>query len=264
MNQHTPTRATLRTLALATLTLVGTLAHAAQLQNGSFSDGLANWTTAGDVSVQTGAVKGYSLGRSPTLVLGNAATVYDDDAPAAAGAFNVSGLAPVEAPVIEAALGLPAGSLSDPDQNFSAQEGSVVTQNFFIQAGQTLSFDWRLLAQPNSSTEPLPDTAWLSLNLSGAYSLVKLGDASTLSTTVNNWRDSGLQHYSITASQSGTVQLGFAMADINSYDTSSLLAIQNVSLSATPAVPEPDGIALILTGVALTMGASRLRRASQR
>jgi hypothetical protein len=257
MTHHTPCGATLRTLALAALTLAGAHAQAAPLQNGSFSAGLSNWAIAGDVSVQTGTVKGYNLGSTPTLVLGNASTAFDDDAPAAAGALNVSGLAPVEAPAMEAALGLAAGSLSNPGQNFSAQEGSVVTQSFFISAGQTVSFDWRLLAQPDGNLSSVPDTAWLSLTLNGAASLIKLGDVSSLSTTVGGWLDSGLQHYSLTASQGGTATLGFAMADINSYSTTSLLAIQSVSLSATPAVPEPDGIFLILTGLGLAWGVSR-------
>jgi hypothetical protein len=245
--------------ALAAASLSASQTFAAPLQNGNFANQLANWNTIGDVSVQTGKVKGHDFGGTPTLVLGTASTSYIDDNAPVAGALNVSGTAPVDAPVLESSLGVPVGSLSQPDQDFSVQEGSAATQSFFVQAGQRVSFDWRLLAQANTAPITLPDTAWLVWTINGQTQTIKLADAAqqNLSPSASGWLDSGLQHASITASVTGTATLGFAVADVNSYDTSTLLAVQNVS-----AVPEPESLALALAGV-LAVGQLVARRTRQ-
>ncbi len=235
--------------ALASLGTLSTPAFAAPLQNGQFTDQLTHWTRVGDVSVQSGMVQGVNLGTAPSLVLGTASTGFIDDTPPVAGALNVSGIAPVEAPDMETMLGLAPDSLSNQDQGFSVQEGSAASQTFFIQAGQTVEFDWRLLTQANTSPSDLPDTAWLLWTLNGQTQTLRLADAAQpdLTPIAGNWLDTGLRYMSISAQASGTATLAFAVADVNSYDTSSLLAIQNVS-----AVPEPDSVALLLAGLLVT------------
>jgi hypothetical protein len=251
----------LRTLALAALTLAGASAHAVPVLNPSFNAALSSWTGLGDVSAQTGIVKGFDLGSATALVLGTASTGFEEDAPAAAGAFNVSGSSPVEVDALEATLGVPVGALSTPALDVQVQEGSALTQTFVVQAGQTLSFDWRLLTRANDGPLSQPDTAWLTWSQGGSTTVVKLGDTESLalSSGANGWLASSLIHSSYTASALGSVTLGFAVADVNSYDLTSVLAVQNLTLSAapTPAVPEPDSIALILVGLGLMAGVAR-------
>lgn len=245
------------TLALAALSM-GALAHATELQNGSFTQGLSHWQAAGDVSTQSGTVLGINLGAAPVAVLGTASTVYDDDAPAPAGSYNLSGQAPLEtAPAqgLESWLGLPAQALGS-----NAYEGSAVSQTFDISAGSQVSFDWRLLTRDNGSSQSEPDAVWLSWNQGGQVQLIALGNAGSSllqagTAGANGWLDSGTQHASYTAQQSGTLTLSWVLADINSFSNTSLLTLQNVAV--TPSVPEPAGVALVLTGLVLLARASR-------
>jgi len=242
------------TLALAALSM-GTLAHAADLQNGDFSQGLSHWQAAGDVSTQSGAVWGINLGAAPVAVLGTASTVYDDDAPALAGSYNLSGLAPIEtAPTqgLEAWLGLPAQALGN-----NAYEGSAISQTFDITAGSQVSFDWRLLTRDNGSNQGEPDAAWLSWNQGGNVQLIALSNVGSglMQASTGGWLDSGVQHAGYTAQQGGTLTLSWALTDVNSFSNTSLLTLQNVAV--TPSVPEPTGIALVLTGMVLLTRAGR-------
>lgn len=242
------------TLALAALSM-GSLAHATALQNGDFAQGLSHWQSAGDVSTQSGTVLGIDLGVAPLAVLGTASTVYDDDAPAAAGSYNLSGLDPIEtAPAqgLESWLGLPAQALGS-----NAYEGSALTQTFDIAAGSQVSFDWRLLTRDNGSQLSEPDAAWLSWRQGGNVQLIALGNVASSTQRLGNsgWLDSGVQHAAFTAQQGGTLTLSWALTDVNSYSNTSLMTLQNVTV--TPSVPEPTGIALVLTGLVLMARASR-------
>ncbi|KGM39684.1 hypothetical protein JY96_05660 [Aquabacterium sp. NJ1] len=242
------------TLALAALSM-GAQAHAADLQNSSFTQGLNHWQSAGDVSTQSGTVLGINLGAAPVAVLGTASTAYDDDAPALAGSYNLSGLDPIEtAPAqgLESWLSLPAQALGS-----NAYEGSAISQTFDISAGSQLSFDWRLLTRDNGSNQGEPDAAWLSWNQGGQVQLIALGNAgsSALQAGTGGWLDTGLQHASYTAQQAGTLTLSWVLADVNSFSNTSLLTLENVAV--TPSVPEPAGIALVLTGLVMLARASR-------
>jgi hypothetical protein len=235
--------------AFTALALANTQAHAANLQNGQFSQGLSGWQTAGDASVHNTSVLGTNLGASPALILGTASTVFDDDAPAAAGSYNASGLDPLEtspANGLEAALGLPQGAMG-----VDAYEGSGAQQSFTVAAGDEISFDWRLLSRNNGTASTEPDTAWLIWTEGSVSHLIKLGDIGSLAmqTGAAGWLDSGVLHHSFTSSFSGQVTVGFGVADIGSFGNTSLLAIQNVSLTA--AVPEPESMALALVGLIL-------------
>lgn len=242
------------TLAMAALSM-GTLAHAAALQNGSFTQGLSHWQTAGDVATQSGTVLDINLGTAPVAVLGTASTLYDDDAPALAGSYNLSGQDPVEtAPAqgLETWLGLPAQALGN-----NAYEGSAISQTFDLSAGSQVSFDWRLLTRDNGSNEGEPDAAWLSWNQGGNVQLIALGNVASglMQASTGGWLDSGVQHAAYTAQQGGTLTLSWALTDVNSFSNTSLLTLQNVAV--TPSVPEPAGIALVLTGLVVLARVSR-------
>lgn len=235
------------------------LAHAAELQNGSFTQGLNHWQAVGDVATRSGTMLGINLGAAPVAVLGTASTVYDDDAPALAGSYNVSGLDPIEtAPAqgLESWLGLPAQALGA-----NAYEGSAISQTFDISAGAQVSFDWRLLTRDNGSNQSEPDTAWLTWQQGGQIQLIALGNVGSSllqAGSASGWLDSGMQHASYTAQQGGTLTLSWVLADINSFGNTSLMTLQNVTV--TPSVPEPTGVALVLTGLVMLARARRMHQ----
>lgn len=258
-------------IALAT-TLVAASAHAAPLQNGSFGAGLSNWSTIGDVAVTT-SVTGYNFGNTATLVLGTASKTAQDDAPAAAGAYNVSGNSPVltgQTNGAEANLGLNTTAFyPDPSSN-DAYDASSAAQSFFLNAGDTISFTWRVLSRDSfaGSGDTFSDTAWLAFSLAAnpqqaaTVTQTKLGDIGTLAfaSSSNGWQVTGLNTFSFTSATGGTARLGWGVADLGDATGTTLLAIQNVQVTGVaPAVPEPASVALMLAALGV-IGLSTLRR----
>lgn len=226
---------TLRALTTAGLfTLTGALAHAAPL---------STWLTAGDVA--QGAQLGSIDLTMPSYLLGTAGMDAAEDAPLAAGALNLSGQNPLDVASLTSVIGVPDNLFDDQAHDHFSYEGSALFNTVSVQAGDTLSFDWRLFAQVNTESIPATDAAWLILD----NTAVKLADVDSLSVMNGTWLDSGLQHVSHTFTQTGLVKIGFVVADVDSYDTTSVLAVQHIGL--TPAVPEPEGVALALTGLLL-------------
>jgi hypothetical protein len=239
------------------LGLLAASAHAAGVQNGNFTQGLQGWQTGGDVSVQSTSALGLPLGNTnATLLLGTAVTFSDDDAPAAAGAYNLSGNDPLlsgDPAGLEASLGLASSALGN-----NVYEGSSARQTFTVSAGDVVSFDFMLASRNSGVRINEPDTAWLTWQVgAGNVNLSTLGSTASLSmgTLADGWIGSGWQHVSFTANSTGQVTLGFAVADVNSFTTTSLLGIQNVAVTA--AVPEPESLALVLTGLVLLGAAAR-------
>ncbi len=76
--------------ALSAAALSGTALATPQLNAGL---SLQGWQSTGDVSVQSGTVLGANLGSTEAFVLGTASANLEDDALAAAGAYNLSGRA---------------------------------------------------------------------------------------------------------------------------------------------------------------------------
>lgn len=237
---------------LTALLALGTQAQAAKLQNGDFALGLNGWQVAGDASVQTGSVLGVSLGSAPALILGTASVDFDDDTPDAPGAFNVSGQAALETGQtagLEASLGLPTLELGT-----NGFEGSGAMQTFSVNAGDIISFDWRVLARDYEFMSTESDSAQYFVQTGSNLQTFTLGDLASLplQNLGNGWLDSGVQHVSFTSTYTGQMSLGFAVVDVNSFNGTSLLAVQNVL-----AVPEPEGVALALVGLLLLGRASR-------
>jgi len=258
-------------IALATVTLAAASAQAAPLQNGSFTAGLTNWNTVGDVAVVTGTAAGHDFGNTPTLVLGTASkTAQDDGETVAAGAYNVSGTSAAMAgqPAgAEANLGLGTDAFTSSQNAADAYEASSVAQSFFVNTGDTIRFTWQLLSRDSfaGSGDNATDSAWVSFRLAtnpqlpGVVTQTKLGDIGTLAMSANpdGWMVSGLKTFSFTATTSGTARLGWGVADIADNAGTTLLAIQNVSVQS--AVPEPGSVALLLAALGV-IGLSTLRR----
>ncbi len=260
---------TLSRIALASATLVAASAHAAPLQNGSFSTGLSNWSTIGDVAVTT-AVTGYSFGNTATLVLGTASKTQQDDgtpaAPVAAGTYNVSGTSAMlaaQANGAEANLGLPTYAFASSLGADDATEASSAAQSFFVNAGDTISFTWQVLTRDAyaGNGDSASDSAWMAFSLGNTVTATQLGNIGTLTLSTaspGGWRATGISTVTFTAATSGTARLGWGVNDMVDADGTTLLAIQNVSVQ-TAAVPEPASVALLLAALGV-IGLSTLRR----
>lgn len=244
--------ALLKTLLLGALALASSLTQAAPLNNGGFALGLSAWSSAGDVSVHTQASPpaGLPLDAGSWALLGTGSLGFPDDAPAAPGQFNLSGTDVVPAlGDLEASLGLAADALTNGDASRMALEGSVLWQSFDVRQGDTLSFDWRLFSRGLPGPGDEADTAWLVWQLGGSTQMVQLASTggTTLAPAGGDWLSNTRQSHSLQVSSSGMATLGLIMADVNSFDTTSVLAIQHVAL--TSAVPEPGTVELILAGL---------------
>lgn len=262
---------TLTRIALAAATLLTASAHAAPLQNGSFSAGLSNWATIGDVAVLTGLVAGNDFGSTPTLVLGTASLTSEDDAPSAAGAHNVSGTSAAlaaQANGAEVNLGLSTGAFASSAGADDAVEASSAAQSFFLNAGDTISFTWQVLTRDTfaGNGDAVNDSAWLAFSLTAdpqqaaTVTQTQLGNIGTLALSAGNngWLVTGVNTFSFTATTGGTARLGWGVNDMVDATGTTLLAIQNVSVQAA-AVPEPASIALLLAALGI-IGLSTLRR----
>lgn len=216
---------------------------------------LVDWMTLGDVR-QAYLLGPIDLGDS-SLLLTTASLDFADDAPLAAGALNLSGTSPVDVGTLTTLMSLTGAPFDDEANGHYAYEGSALfSAPLSVQAGDTLSFDWRLFGQVSPGPIPVPDAAWLTLD----NTVIKLADIGSLSTLNQGWLDSGTQHLSHTFTQAASVRIGFAVADVDSYDTSSVLALQHLAL--TPAVPEPESLGLALVGLLLLGHAARKQGAA--
>jgi hypothetical protein len=191
----------------------------AGIVNGSFESGLAGWNTFGDAAAVSGE-----------LVLTTASARFDDDAPAPAGAFNVSGndAAPAGGS-LETFVGVAPGALDpDPVDAVQAFEGSAAGQGFLAQAGSVLSFRWNL-----TSLDALP----------GDYAFVVIDGQMTRFA----WGPQpGDGEFSATFSSGGMHQLAFGVVDVGDFNGTSALRVDSVQVSA---VPEPASVLLMLAGL---------------
>lgn len=253
--------------ALVGATLAAASAQAAPLQNGSFNAGLSAWNTVGDVAVVTGTAAGHDFGNVATLVLGTARLGVEDDAPAAAGTYNVSGTSAAMAGQTggaEANLGLSTGAFASSSGADDAVEASSAAQSFFLNAGDTISFTWQVLTRDAyaGNGDAVNDSAWLAFSLDTTVNQTQLGNIGTLSLSdadASGWRVTGLNTFTFTATTGGTARLGWGVNDMVDGAGTTLLAIQNVSVQT--AVPEPASIALLFAALGL-FGLSSLRRRS--
>lgn len=247
-------------LAAALLGLGSNAASAATLADFEAPGSLTSWVTWGDVSLQFNSnpalpdtTDGVAL-----LALTTASHEFQDDYPAAAGAFNLSGTSALDASAangLATSLGLGANGL-DAGGSF-AFEGSAASIAFTATAGSTLSFRWNLL-----STDTLfADSAFLLID----GQRLNLADATQATQSVGGayaaGGQTGWQTTTITLSQSGTVHLAFGIVDVDDAGATSALLVDSVAV--TPAVPEPRAFAL-MTGGLLLMSLAAARRRNKR
>ncbi len=216
---------------------------------------LDHWTLNGDAALRSGEVAGLSLS-SPTLLLGTSTIDFDEDAPAPTGAFNVSGLNPIAAGLdLEASVGLNGGAFDHEATLHYAMEGSSAWTDLQVSQGDTLTLSWSFFSRPQTSS----DAAWLVWTQGSQTQLIALGDASSLNQITDattGWQTSGLQQTVLTAGFTGLARLGVVVADMDSFDGASVMAVR--SLTQTSPVPETSTWALALAGMGL-VGALRRR-----
>lgn len=243
-----------RTAVLVAGLMAGSLAHA-NIANGNFSAGLAGWQTFGDAAALSSSPASLALPiSSSTLVLGTASLGDSDDYPQASGHYNVSGQdvgAIGTAGGLEDFVGVAIGSLHPDPVNFTSflWEGSAARQSFTVQAGDTLSFSWNLL----SADRDFADRAFAVIDTHTANGLqvLALGDATQATNAVSGngqWLQTGSHSFSHTFASAGTVTLSLAVADLDAADQTSLLTVNDVTLTA--AVPEPSTAVFALLGLA--------------
>jgi len=209
------------------------------VSNGDFSAGLSGWSTLGDVSVQVGAAFLTS------------ASLGEDDYPASASAFNFSGTAAATVGVVggvEEFSGLAIGDL-DPDINndVAAYEGSALKQTLSVHVGQVLKFDWQFFTNESAGGQ---DYAYVAING------VKTVLASPLNAATNSSpfsRETALSTFYYTFTGTGPATIAFGVVDVNDFNVSSALRLDNVQ-----AVPLPG--AAWLFGPALLAVVRRNRR----
>lgn len=223
---------------LAAILGLGLIGNAQAVDNGDFAAGLDGWQTLGDVAVADGAA-----------LLTNASLDFADDYPAVAGAFNLSGTSAGlvgEADGVEDFAGLNLGEL---DLGDYAYEGSVLKQTFTAQAGDTLSFDWRLFS--NEGTAGYQDFAFVAID--GVVSSLATAADAGLASAQFSW-ESGPGSFSFSFASSGAHTLALGVVDLGDYNVSSALRVDNVVL--TP-VPEPETWSMLLIGLGLILMAIR-------
>lgn len=240
-------RSTSRLALTAALVLGMSLAQAGGFAE-DFDSGLDGWSSAGDVSVME--LSGYRF-----AALGTASLDGADDAPYPAGALNFSGKPLAAANLtdgLEAAAGLALGALNL-DATRLATEGSVLKRSFQVQAGQTLSFDW-LLATNDQGPDFGLDLAFVVVD----GQLIGLARASQAggNDVPPFQRDTGIRQFEYRFQRSGEIGVAFGVADVGDTLASSMLAIDNVSISP---VPESQTSVLLLAGLAGLLGWARRR-----
>ncbi len=240
------------TKQLKTSVLVASIAllfagNAMAVTNGNFSNGLTGWSTLGDVKHQFGSV-----------ALTNASSIYEDDFPELAGAFNASGNDVALAAVaggIEEFSGLPLGTL-DLNAIDAAFEGSVIKQTFNVNAGDTLSFNWNFFTNEAPTGN---DYAFIVINgvvtLLANPTMAMSPSVGFAFTTGYQSFSTGMQSYSQSFSSATSVTLAFGVVDVADAGVSSALWIDNVAV-----VPEPDTYAMLLAGFGLIGFTARHRK----
>jgi PEP-CTERM motif len=202
-------RKTLAALAAATA-----LVAAPQAQALADTASLVGWSVLGDVVAGGGAITLTSAYAGPG----------DPDA-----AFNLSGTSAADIAAVEAGAGLAAYALDLSDIEVGT-EGSLVSQSFAAQAGDTLSFSWRFTTLETD----FEDHAFAVLN----------GELITLAT--RGAPAAAAQPFSIVLAQGGAVTLAFGVVDTTDFIGVSSLSVSELVL--TP-VPEPGAALLLLAGL---------------
>lgn len=244
----------LGTTAMAGAFALTSVAQAATLSDGDFEAGLGAWVTGGNVTIADGSTLGISPldGTNSALLSTGGSTISDAAA--------------------ETQMGIAAGSLdalatSNGTQTFGATQGSVITQEFDVVAGETISFDFQLFANDCPLTgipgcAGIEDGAFVSLTIDGLLEfLIGTSDSSMVASGSSFAAESTEMSFSHVIGTSGTATFGIAMFDFSDTIVDSALLVDNVALSTAAPVPLPASSLLLLGGVGGMVALRRRKKA---
>lgn len=251
--------------------------QAATFSNGSFENGLNDWTTIGDVSTQ-GTISGSApTDGSSQVVLttsSSAASGRPDEVPLAPGTYNFSGNDPANAQFpnfdLQNFLGVAPDALNVasniPGIDLTPFEGSALKQTFSVSNPFTISFDWNFLSNDGnvpflSSTR---DFGFVAISKAGETPTIeKLASSSgnfPSSLDGSNFnQQTGIQRFVSKLLDPGTYTVAFGVVDLDGTDKTSALVVDKV---VEEEVPEP--LTILASTIALGLGASLKREFSNK
>ena len=213
--------------AIAAMSCVANAASAS-VMNGGFEDGtFTEWKTLGTASVES-----TWAGLAPTE--GNCHALLQTAGSFALGAFE-----------LETYLDLDTGTFDKiaqmGDGTGTATEGSVITREFTVEAGDTLSFDWNFLTNEGADDSPARDLSFIMIGDESPTWLAHATDAVVESAT-SFASETGYQSFSHTFSEAGTFEIILGVIDVDGSDGDSALFIDAFDFtSILIPLPTADG-----------------------
>ena len=187
------------------------------IDNGSFETGdFRDWNTIGDTSIETDDLGIFpSDGEHQALITNG----FSD----AGGSVSDSDL--------EEFLDLASGSL-DGLVGGNATEGSVIKQEFTVEAGDIVSFDWNFLTNEATPSFTFNDTAFLSVS-GFTFELADTEATFVDASGVDRFNEqTGTQTLTFSIAAAGTYTIGFGVVDVTDEIVDSGLIIDNVAIQS--------------------------------
>ncbi len=199
----------------ATGTVTVTVDPIPEFSNGGFENGFTGWETLGNASTQS-----TNFGESPTE--GNLQALITTNNNAGGNQSDS---------VMESFLSLNNNSLDNLSTG-DATAGSALRRTIFVQAGDTLSFDYKFLTNESTPTSSYNDFGFFTVG----SEVILLADtfAAGFSTSSSSYNEStGYLTYNYTFNQNGSFTIGFGVSDVRDTVFDSALLIDNVTLSTS-------------------------------
>jgi hypothetical protein len=222
-------------LLLAMCGLAAPLSSSAAVVNGDFETGnLAGWTLVG-----SGKATGSGIGVAPTE------GVFQ-------GYIETTGNFTALAPAVVASLGVPGSAIIGLGAG-APTNGTGISQDVTVLAGDTLTFDWNFLTDELNEAATYNDFGFFSI--SGSAFLLASRNSSiynTVSPPAGFDGQTGWATQTYTFPAAGTYKIGFGVFNVGDSGHNSVLLLDAISIP----VPEPTSIVLLAAGMSFGLLAS--------